>query len=521
MSSPHAQPSFGLTVSRQLKLGFGALLLLLLSLIGAGLYGLEAYHRQLDDITQVYGRHARISDRMYGQIQEMRIGYRSLIIVSTRRDIDAWRERYLSARGRYLELEQRLADGIARQQAPGRAGLQQALRRLQNRRVEAFVQLDLAMRQASANQKYEARKVLGRATPDFLAALQQLQTETHARRQQAAQRAEQRCRELTALLRALAGGCLLSGLLLAWAIHRQLWRVLGAEPEALAQRMRDMAAGRLWQESEPAPGARRSVDGILRHSCRHLSAILHEVSQSAGQLADSAREIRATAEALAQNSWEAALSVDTTANGCTQMNAVSQRNLAQAEQTNAAAHQAASQVADGKQAVQTLEQALEQISARIQIVEDIAYQTNLLALNAAIEAATAGPHGRGFAVVAGDVRKLAERSQHAARDIGDLTRHGQREASQTARALCGILERSAATAELVAGISAASQEQARGVAQVSDAMGSLGSVSQRNTSSSEALAATAAEVDKQAERLRRQIAYFSIERPDAGAPNPP
>ncbi|RBH50535.1 hypothetical protein C3F00_034800, partial [Pseudomonas sp. MWU13-2860] len=104
MSSPHAQPSFGLTVSRQLKLGFGALLLLLLSLIGAGLYGLEAYHRQLDDITQAHRFHARSSDPVYGQIHEMRIGYRSFLILSPRRANYASPERYLSAGGRYREL---------------------------------------------------------------------------------------------------------------------------------------------------------------------------------------------------------------------------------------------------------------------------------------------------------------------------------------------------------------------------------------------------------------------------------
>jgi methyl-accepting chemotaxis protein len=82
------------------------------------------------------------------------------------------------------------------------------------------------------------------------------------------------------------------------------------------------------------------------------------------------------------------------------------------------ANKAASEATEGGRRSSETVDAMKQIADKIGIIDDIAYQTNLLALNAAIEAARAGEHGKGFAVVAAEVRKLAERSQVAAQEIG-------------------------------------------------------------------------------------------------------
>jgi methyl-accepting chemotaxis protein len=164
----------------------------------------------------------------------------------------------------------------------------------------------------------------------------------------------------------------------------------------------------------------------------------------------------------------------------------------------------------GKSVGDTVE-AMKEIAEKISIIEEIAYQTNLLALNAAIEAARAGEHGKGFAVVATEVRKLAERSQSAAKEIGGLAGSSVRVAERSGKLLADLVPAIKKTADLVQEVAAASTEQAAGVSQINRALLSVDQVTQRNASASEELASTAEEMSAQAESLQQLVSFFRVD----------
>ncbi|MBN1241582.1 MAG: hypothetical protein JXA15_02610, partial [Spirochaetales bacterium] len=154
------------------------------------------------------------------------------------------------------------------------------------------------------------------------------------------------------------------------------------------------------------------------------------------------------------------------------------------------------------------------------IIEEIARQTNLLALNAAIEAARAGEAGKGFAVVASEVRKLAERSQLAATEIGELSVRSVDVAEKAAKTFDEIVPDIRRTSQLVEEISAASAEQDTGAEQITKAIMQLDKVVQANAASSEEMAAMTGEMARLAEALRAKAAFFSLGGKPAALPSP-
>jgi methyl-accepting chemotaxis protein len=248
----------------------------------------------------------------------------------------------------------------------------------------------------------------------------------------------------------------------------------------------------------------------MKDMAEGLTRVIGEVRAASTALAAASEQMSATSQTLAQGTSEQAASIEETTSSLEQMSASIGQNADNSRQTEQMALRGAGEADESGRAMRETVGAMKAIAEKISIIEEIAYQTNLLALNAAIEAARAGEHGRGFAVVATEVRKLAERSQLASREITTLAASSVKVAEQSGGRLVELVPSIRKTSELVQEVAAACREQASGVSQINTAIGTVDQVTQRNASAAEELASTAEELAAQAEGLRELMGFFRV-----------
>ncbi|ENZ5482628.1 methyl-accepting chemotaxis aspartate transducer [Serratia marcescens BIDMC 44] len=262
----------------------------------------------------------------------------------------------------------------------------------------------------------------------------------------------------------------------------------------------------------------------LQRTQQSLIGTVGAVRDGAESILIGLQEIAEGNNDLSSRTEQQAASLEETAASMEQLTATVKQNADNARQASQLARDASATAAKGGElagdvvtTMHDIANSSQKIGAITSVIDGIAFQTNILALNAAVEAARAGEQGRGFAVVAGEVRNLASRSAQAAKEIKVLidesvsrVKHGSVLVENSGATMQDIVRSVTRVTDIMGEIASASDEQSRGIEQVTQAVTQMDQVTQQNAALVEESASAATALEEQAITLADAVAVFRL-----------